>query len=46
LVETGKPIYVQVVDEQALSKVVVELAEDGGRLRFEPTHQSIQSDNQ
>jgi hypothetical protein len=45
LVETGKPIHVQVIHEQALSEAAVVQAEDGGRLGFEPTHQCFQSDN-
>jgi hypothetical protein len=40
-VETGDSAYVQVVDEQALSKVTVVRFEDGRGLRFEPTHQHV-----
>jgi hypothetical protein len=45
LVEIGKSVYVKVVDEQALSKAAVVRLEDGGWLRFESTHQRVQSDN-
>jgi hypothetical protein len=37
LVETGKLVYVKVVNEQALSKAMVVWLEDGGGLRSEPT---------
>jgi hypothetical protein len=46
LVETGKSVYVKVVDEQTLSKAVVVRLENGGGLIFEPTHQHVQSYNQ
>ena len=45
MAETGKSVYVKVVDEQALSKVVVVRIEDGGGLGSEPTHQFVQSGN-
>jgi hypothetical protein len=45
LVETGKLVYVKVVDKQSLSKAAVVRLEDGEGLGFEPTHQYVQSDN-
>jgi hypothetical protein len=41
LVETGKLIYIKVIDKQALSKAVVIRLKDGGWLGFEPTHQYV-----
>jgi hypothetical protein len=45
-VETEESVYVQVVNEQALSKLEVVRLEDGGGLKFEPTQQRVQSSNQ
>jgi hypothetical protein len=40
-----KSVYVKVVDEHALSKAMIVRLEDGGRFRFEPTHQRLQLGN-
>jgi hypothetical protein len=46
LVETGKLVYVKVINEQAQSKIAVVLFEDDGGFGYEPTHQHVQLGNQ